>query len=106
MDEKKNPRVYLQELPSQTSFATSRPIISRHESSAPPDLWSSEPQILKDTKLSKWINYAYDTALCIAPILLMVKIGLTILASTPELRSVDRGLTRFLTNFNDQVCSS
>lgn len=103
MDEKKNPRVYIQELPSQSSFSTQRPIISRHESAAPIDLWSSEPQILKDTRLSKWFNYAYDAALCVAPVFLMVKICLVIYSS----QHANEGTTlqKWLTEFNNQVSS-
>jgi hypothetical protein len=104
MDDKKEPRIYVHDLPSQSSFGTSRPIYSRHESSAPPDLWPSQPQVLKDTKLSKWVNYTYDAALCIAPILLMAKIGLVIWASMPE--NDGNILTTYLTEFNNQVSST
>lgn len=105
MDEKKVSQIHVQELrvPSQGSFGTQRPIVGRHESSAPQDLWPDQPQILKETKLSKWINYTFDAALCIAPTILMLKICLTIFASTPGHRNPNGGLTKFLTEFNDQV---
>lgn len=105
MGEKTIPQIYVQELrvPSQSSFGTQRPIVGRHDSSAPQGLWPTQPRILKETKLSKWVNYAYDTVLCVAPIFLMIKICLTIYASTGELANADAPLTGFLTNFNRQV---
>lgn len=103
MDEKKVSQIHVQELrvPSQSSLSTQRPIVGRHESSAPQDLWPAQPQILKETKLSKWINYAYDTALCIAPVILMVKIVLVIWSSLPE--NSNSSWTSILTEFNNQV---
>jgi hypothetical protein len=100
MDDMKEPRVYIHQLPSQSSFGTTKPLQSSQNISHP-DLWPSQPQVLKETKLAKWLNILYDAALCIAPVLLMMKIGLVIYQY-----KVDNSGTTWLANLNDQASST
>jgi hypothetical protein len=71
--------------------------------------WPSEPQPLKHSKISQVLSTAFDVALCFAPLLLLVKAGLCLLASqldsskTGEIADPPSNLTLYLLRFNDQV---
>jgi hypothetical protein len=100
MNDLKEPRVYTHQLPSQST-------IGHNTRSA--NLWPSHPQTLKESALSKWINIMFDIALCIAPLILIAKIGLVIWAGKqdkdkiPAVWARPSEVTMRLTQFNDQV---
>jgi hypothetical protein len=73
------------------------------------DLWPEEPQNLKSTPLSKWVNNVYDAGILLAPILLITKIGLVFVAhgidkyTSGLVSSPPSPLTKNLIRFNNQV---
>jgi len=86
--EKDTVNVHTVELSSQTSLAPPKSIYSGHTTSSStlwplnaeslPTPWPTQPQDLKETGFSYWANVLYDVAICLAPLLMLVKIGLVI----------------------------
>jgi hypothetical protein len=71
--------------------------------------WPAEPHSLLPSKFSSILSLLYDMALCMAPIALLIKCALVVLAShwdaqnTGQVGSQATKLTRNLLHFNEQL---
>jgi hypothetical protein len=114
MENEKGINIDVTELTSPSSL-DSKPVKASHEESlkAP---WPSQPQPLKEARLSKRVNNIYDVVLCVAPLILLTKVGLVFAAAHIEKRNQLKGsvasvanpaskLTTYLIDFNSQVRS-
>jgi hypothetical protein len=107
--------IHMTEYASQTSLHPTKSMKSSYEEDLPRAPWPSQPVRLKETPVSKWVNIAYDVALCGAPLLLLTKVGLVFHSADVEknirdtygpvntVAAAPNKLTSGLIDFNSQV---
>jgi hypothetical protein len=105
MDKQRAIGVYTKELPSRANSTISDPFKDPTATSP----WSPTPQPLTESKLSRWLNLVYDLGLCIAPLLLILKVGLVFKAyhtdkgSSGSVTAPPSNITVGLVQFNSYV---
>jgi hypothetical protein len=107
MDKHKTIGVYTMELPSRATSTVSNPF----EEPTGTSPWPPKPQLLGESTLSRWLNLIYDLGLCIAPLLLILKVGLVFKAYSTDKESIGSVIsppskyTVGLVQFNSYVSS-